>query len=131
MLLDGIGDTIRVSLTADPTEEVLAAKKILNVLGLRNAVTFVSCPKCGRCSVDLEKVANEVFDYVKNIDRKLKIAVMGCEVNGPGECKDADLGIAGANGRFVFFKQGSVYKYVESDVAVEEFIKEIDLLCKG
>lgn len=131
LLLDGIGDTVRVSLTADPTEEVLAAKEILNVLGLRNSVTFVSCPKCGRCSVDLEKVANEVYGYVKNINCKLKIAVMGCEVNGPGECKDADLGIAGANGRFVFFKQGSIYKYVDSDVAVEEFIKEIDLLCKG
>lgn len=131
LLADGIGDTLRVSLTADPVEEVLAARDILNVLGLRKSVAFVSCPKCGRCSVDIEKVAREVYDYVKNLEVKLKIAVMGCEVNGPGECKDADLGLAGANGRFVFFKKGQIYKYVESDNAVDEFIKEIDLICKG
>lgn len=131
LLLDGIGDTLRVSLTADPVEEVNAAKDILSVLGLRNCVTFVSCPKCGRCSVDLERVAGEVYGYVRNLDCNLKIAVMGCEVNGPGECKDADIGIAGSNGRFVFFKKGRIYKYVEADVAVKEFIREIDLLCKG
>lgn len=130
LLLDGIGDTIRVSLTADPVEEVAAAKQILGALGLRKSVTFVSCPKCGRCSVDLDETARKVYDYVKLLDCDLKIAVMGCEVNGPGECKDADLGLAGANGRFVFFKKGQIYKYVDCDVAVEEFIKEIDLLCK-
>lgn len=131
LLLDGVGDTVRVSLTADPVEEVLAARDILNVLGLRKSVTFVSCPKCGRCSVDLESVANEVYNYVKNLDADIKIAVMGCEVNGPGECKDADLGLAGANGRFVFFKKGQIYKYVDSEHAVAEFINEIDLICKG
>lgn len=131
LLADGIGDTLRVSLTADPVEEVLAARDILNVLGLRKSVTFVSCPKCGRCSVDLEKVANAIYDYVKQLDCNIKVAVMGCEVNGPGECKDADLGLAGANGRFVFFKKGQIYKYVEADNAVAEFIKEIDLICKG
>lgn len=130
LLLDGIGDTLRVSLTADPIQEVIAAKEILNVLGLRKSVTFVSCPKCGRCSVDLERIAIEVYDYVKNLNCDIKVAVMGCEVNGPGECKDADLGLAGANGRFVFFKKGQIYKYVESDNAVSEFIKEIDLICK-
>lgn len=130
LLLDGIGDTLRVSLTSDPINEVIAAKEILNALGLRRSVTFVSCPKCGRCSVDLERVANDVYDYVKDLDFDLKIAVMGCEVNGPGECKDADLGLAGTNGRFVFFKKGQIYKYVNSDVATDEFIKEIDLLCK-
>ena len=130
LLLDGIGDTIRVSLTADPVEEVAAAKQILNALGLRKSVTFVSCPKCGRCSVDLEQAARKVYDYVKLLDSDVKIAVMGCEVNGPGECKDADLGLAGANGRFVFFKKGQIYKYVDCDAAIEEFIKEIDLLCK-
>lgn len=131
LLLDGIGDTLRVSLTADPVSEVLAAKEILNVLGLRQSVTFVSCPKCGRCSVDLERIASEVYDYIKNLDVGIKIAVMGCEVNGPGECKDADLGLAGANGRFVFFKKGQIYKYVDSSNAVSEFIKEIDTICKG
>ncbi len=130
LLLDGIGDTIRVSLTADPVEEVYAAKQILQSLGLRSGVTFVSCPKCGRCSIDLENVANQVFDYVKDIERPLKIAVMGCEVNGPGECKDADLGIAGANGKFIFFKKGVMYKRVDAgiEIAVELFKKEIDLL---
>lgn len=131
LLLDGIGDTLRVSLTANPISEVIAAKEILNVLDLRDSVTFVSCPKCGRCSVDLERIAGEVYEYVKNMDCKIKIAVMGCEVNGPGECKDADLGLAGANGRFVFFRKGEIYKYVDSANAVEEFIKEIDLICKG
>ncbi len=130
LLLDGIGDTVRVSLTANPVEEVIAAKEILSALGLRNSVTFVSCPKCGRCSVDLEKVANEVYRYVKNLECNIKVAVMGCEVNGPGECKDADLGIAGANGKFAFFKNGQVYKYVDNENAAQEFIKEIDLLCK-
>lgn len=132
LLLDGIGDTVRVSLTSNPVNEVIAAKEILNVLGLgNNAVTFVSCPKCGRCSVDLERIANEVYNVVKDLKCNLKIAVMGCEVNGPGECKDADLGLAGANGRFVFFKKGQIYKYVDSDDAVKEFLKEIDLICKG
>ena len=128
LLLAGIGDTIRVSLTSDPVDEVYAAKDILTSLGLRSGVTFVSCPKCGRCSIDLEKVAQEVYDYAKNIDKNVKIAVMGCEVNGPGECSDADLGMAGANGKFVFFKHGQKYKTVEASSAVQEFKKEIDLL---
>ncbi len=128
LLLDGIGDTIRVSLTADPVDEVLAAKDILVSLGLRQGVTFVSCPKCGRCSIDLEAVANDIYDYVKNIDKNVKIAVMGCEVNGPGECSDADLGMAGANGNFVFFKHGKRYKTVPAEDAVQLFKKEIDIL---
>ena len=128
LLLDGIGDTIRVSLTADPVKEVYAAKDILVSLGLRRGVKFVSCPKCGRCSIDLEKVANEVYDYVKNLDCDIKIAVMGCEVNGPGECADADIGIAGANGKYVFFKHGKRYKTVEESVAVQEFVEEIKRL---
>ncbi len=131
LLADGIGDTVRVSLTADPVEEVIAAKQILNVLGIGRSVQFVSCPKCGRCTVDLEGIASAVYDYVKNLDCNLKIAVMGCEVNGPGECRDADLGLAGANGQFVFFKKGQIYKYVNADSAVREFIDEINLLCKG
>lgn len=128
LLLDGIGDTIRVSLTDNPVEEVFAAKDILVSLGLRQGVTFVSCPKCGRCSIDLENIAKEVHDYVKNLDKNIKIAVMGCEVNGPGECSDADLGLAGANGKFVFFKHGKRYKTVDADVAMKEFKKEIDIL---
>lgn len=130
LLLDGVGDTIRVSLTADPVEEVYAGQEILSSLGLTHNVQFVSCPKCGRCTVDLERIAQEVYDYIKTIKKNIKIAVMGCEVNGPGECKDADLGLAGANGRFVFFRKGEVYKIVNQDVAIEEFKKEIDKICK-
>ena len=130
LLLDGIGDTIRVSLTSDPLDEVKAGQAILSALGLREGAQFVSCPKCGRCSVDLESVAAEVYEYVASIRKNIKIAVMGCEVNGPGECRDADLGLAGAGGKFAFFKHGKIYKTVEQDKAVEEFKKEIDLLCK-
>lgn len=131
LLADGIGDTIRVSLTSDPVDEVLAAKDILVSLGLKRGVTFVSCPKCGRCTIDLESVAETVYDYVKNIDKNLKIAVMGCEVNGPGECRDADLGIAGANGKYVFFKHGNRYKTVDANEAIEQFKKEIDLIANA
>lgn len=130
LLLDGIGDTIRVSLTSDPVDEVLVAKDLLVSLGLKDGVTFVSCPKCGRCSIDLETMAKRVHAYVANIKKPLKIAVMGCEVNGPGECKDADLGLAGSNGKFVFFKQGKIYKTVPQETAFEEFTKEIDKLAK-
>lgn len=130
LLLEGIGDTIRVSLTADPVEEVLVARDLLVSLGLRKGVTFVSCPKCGRCGIDLEQTAKIVYDYVSTLDSELKIAVMGCEVNGPGECADVDLGIAGANGRFVFFKHGKVYKTVESNDVLNELKKEISLINK-
>ena len=130
LLLDGIGDTIRVSATANPLEEVISAKQILSAIGLTDSVEFVSCPKCGRCSVDLEKIASQVYNKVKDIPKKLKIAVMGCEVNGPGECADADIGMAGGNGKFVFFKYGKVYKTVDESVALTEFYKEIDLLTK-
>ncbi len=127
LLLDGIGDTIRVSLTSNPVDEVYAAKDILTSLGLRSGVTFVSCPKCGRCTIDLQTVATQVYDYVKNLNKNIKVAVMGCEVNGPGECMDADIGIAGANGGYVLFKRGKLYKRIQGD-ALTELKKEIDLL---
>jgi len=130
LLLDGIGDTIRVSATANPVDEVLSAKQILGSVGMLDVVEFVSCPKCGRCSVDLEVFAQAVYNKVKDIPKRLKIAVMGCEVNGPGECADADLGMAGGKGKFVFFKHGKVYKTVNEDVALQEFFNEIDLLVK-
>ena len=128
LLLDGIGDTIRVSLTADPVKEVYAARDILLSLGLTKGVKFVSCPKCGRCSIDLESVAGQVYDFVKDMKTDLKVAVMGCEVNGPGECSDADIGMAGSNGKYVFFKQGKRYKTVDESKAVYEFIEEIKQL---
>lgn len=126
LLADGIGDTIRVSLTADHVEEVLSAHRILKALGRDGGVQFVSCPKCGRCKIDLENVAQKVYEKVKNLQKNVKIAVMGCEVNGPGECADADLGLAGGNGKFVIFKKGKAVRTVDESVAVDEFVKEVE-----
>lgn len=128
LLLDGIGDTIRVSLTSNPVDEVYAAKDILVSLGLKSGVQFVSCPKCGRCSIDLEKIATQVYDYVKTLNKNIKVAVMGCEVNGPGECKDADIGIAGANGGYILFKHGQIYKRIAENDVLQQFIEEINKL---
>ena len=129
LLLDGIGDTIRVSLTADPREEVVAAKKILRSVGLdKNYVEVISCPTCGRTEYDSIGLAEKVENLTKNIKKPLKIAVMGCVVNGPGEAKDCDLGIAGGSGYCAFFKGGEVYKKVPFASAEEEFIKEIEKL---
>lgn len=129
LLLDGIGDTIRVSLTADPEEEVLFAKEILRAAGKdKNFCEVISCPTCGRCKYDLIRFAEEIRKYVADIKKPLKIAVMGCVVNGPGEAKEADLGIAGGDGKVAFFKRGKVFKTVDEDLALEELKKEIDLL---
>ena len=128
LLLDGIGDTIRVSLTSNPVDEVYAAKDILVSLGLKSGVQFVSCPKCGRCSIDLETIATQVYDYVKTLNKNIKVAVMGCEVNGPGECKDADIGIAGANGSYILFKHGQVYKRIVGENVLQQFIEEVNKL---
>ena len=128
LLLDGIGDTIRVSLTSNPVDEVYAAKDILVSLGLKSGVQFVSCPKCGRCSIDLETIATQVYDYVKTLNKNIKGAVMGCEVNGPGECKDADIGIAGANGGYILFKHGQVFKRITGDNVLQQFIEEVNKL---
>ena len=128
LLLDGIGDTIRVSLTSNPVDEVYAAKDILVSLGLKSGVQFVSCPKCGRCSIDLETIATQVYDYVKTLNKNIKVAVMGCEVNGPGECKDADIGIAGANGGYILFKHGQVYKRIAGENVLQQFIEEVNKL---
>ncbi len=128
LLLDGIGDTIRVSLTSNPVDEVYAAKDILVSLGLKSGVQFVSCPKCGRCSIDLETIATQVYDYVKTLNKSVKVAVMGCEVNGPGECKDADIGIAGANGGYILFKHGQVFKRISGDNVLQQFIEEVNKL---
>lgn len=126
LLLKGIGDTVRVSLTADPVREVYAAKEILRSLGKKTGgVEFVSCPKCGRCVIDLEGLAEKIYDATKNLNKNIKVAVMGCEVNGPGECADADIGLAGGK-KISFFKNGKIYKTVESENALDEFLKEIN-----
>ncbi len=129
LLLNGIGDTIRVSLTDDPVKEVYAAEQILRACGLEEAfVEVVSCPTCGRCAWDSMVLANKVADFVRPYKKKAKLAVMGCVVNGPGEAKDADLGIAGGNGSCLIFKKGEPYKKVAAECAEEEFFKEIRLL---
>ena len=132
LLLNGVGDTIRVSLTDDPVKEVYAAKQILRACGLEEEyVEVVSCPTCGRCAWDSMVLANKVADFVRPYQKKAKIAVMGCVVNGPGEAKDADLGIAGGNGSCLIFKKGEAYKKVSDIDAEEEFFKEIRLLLDG
>ncbi len=129
LLLNGIGDTIRVSLTDDPVKEIHAAKLILRACGLDNEfVEVVSCPTCGRCAWESMALAEKVTKAVQPYKKRAKIAVMGCVVNGPGEAKDADLGIAGGNGSCLIFKKGEPYKKVDSAVAEEEFFKEIRLL---
>lgn len=127
ILAMGIGDTIRVSLTGDPVEEVKAAKEILKSLELRKfGVDFVSCPTCGRTEIDLISIANEVEAQCKNINKDIKVAVMGCVVNGPGEAREADIGIAGGKGLGLIFKKGEVIKKVPENELVTELMKEIE-----
>ena len=131
LLLDGIGDTIRVSLTAPIKEEVLAAKRIIRSAGLdKNYVEIISCPTCGRTAYDMKGLLKYVEEAVSGINKPLKIAVMGCVVNGPGEAKDCDLGIAGGDGKCVIFKKGEVYLTAEESRAGEIFLEEINKLLK-
>ena len=127
LLSEGIGDTLRVSLTADPVKEVQLAKDILSVLEKRKGgINFVSCPTCGRTQIDLIKIASEVEERISGIDKPIKVAVMGCVVNGPGEARDADIGIAGGKGEGLIFKKGEILRKVPEDKIVDELIKEIE-----
>ena len=127
LLLNGIGDTMRVSITDDPVKEIYAAKRILRAVGLdKNYVDVVACPTCGRCRWNSMGFAKKVTDYVEGFSKPLKIAVMGCVVNGPGEAKECDLGIAGAEEYCVIFKGGEIVRRIEANCAEEEFMKEID-----
>ena len=127
LLLKGIGDTIRVSLSADPIEEVKAAKAILSAVGLyENQVEIIACPTCGRCAWDCMGFAKKVEDYTNGIKKHVKIAVMGCAVNGPGEASDADLGIAGSKDGCVIFIKGKIVKKVPESQIEKEFFEEID-----
>ena len=135
ILLDGIGDTIRVSLAADPVEEVVAAKRILSSLGIRNfGPNIIACPTCGRCQVDLVKIVKELrselsaIRYPLSAKRPLTIAIMGCEVNGPGEAMGADLGVAFGKNSGMIFKNGKILKKVSTKNAVKELLKEIKSL---
>jgi len=125
LLLEGIGDTIRVSLTAHPCEEVIAAKNILQTLGLRRfGPDIISCPTCGRCQVDLQKIVSDLEKRITQTN-SIKIAVMGCEVNGPGEAKEADVGIACGKKSGVIFKKGKIIKRVKEKDIVKKLLNEI------
>ena len=127
LLVDGIGDTIRVSLTEDPVEEIKVAKEILKVLGLKEVgVEIVSCPTCGRTEIDLIGLAHQVEKEFEKVDKKIKIAVMGCVVNGPGEAKEADNGVAGGKGVGVLFKKGEIIKKVDERDILKELKKLIE-----
>ena len=129
LLSMGIGNTIRVSLTADPVEEIYAAKDILKVLSLRKGgVRFVSCPTCGRTQIDLIKLANEVENRLKSVDKDILVAVMGCAVNGPGEARGADIGIAGGKGEGLIFRHGEIIKKVSEDKLLDELMAEVEKL---
>jgi len=126
LLAEGIGDTLRVSLTEDPVEEVRAGFEILKSLELRQkGINFVSCPTCGRTQIDLISLAKKVEDRFKDLDKPITIAVMGCPVNGPGEAKHADFGIAGAIGEGYIFRKGEIIKKVPESELLEEFEKTI------
>ncbi|HRU42194.1 MAG TPA: flavodoxin-dependent (E)-4-hydroxy-3-methylbut-2-enyl-diphosphate synthase [Candidatus Diapherotrites archaeon] len=131
LLYNGIGDTIRVSLTGDPVDEIYAAKEILKSLKLlKEGIEIISCPTCGRTCVDLIRIAEEVEERIRGIKVKkpMKLAIMGCAVNGPGEAKEADLGIAGGQGEFLLFLKGKIVRKVPQENVIEELIKEIEAL---
>lgn len=127
LLLHGIGDTIRISLTDDPVQEIYAAKDLLKAIGLRNdGITFVSCPTCGRTKIDLIGLANEAQERLKDCKKNIKVAIMGCVVNGPGEAKEADIGIAGGDKEGLVFKKGQILYKVEESRLIDALIDEID-----
>lgn len=128
LLQRGIGDTIRVSLTADPVEEIKAAKDILKAMGLRGGVRFVSCPTCGRTRIDLISLANRVETALSGCKKDITVAVMGCAVNGPGEAREADIGVAGGKGEGLIFRKGKILKKVPENRLLEELLEEVEKL---
>ena len=127
LLAEGIGDTIRVSLTGDPLVEVKVAKEILKSLGLRDGgVTLISCPTCGRTKINLPAIAAQVEEKISSVEKNLTVAVMGCVVNGPGEARTADVGIAGADGEGIIFRKGVIVRKVPEAALVDELFREID-----
>ncbi len=129
LLLKGIGDTIRVSLTDEPVKEVYAAKDILKSLGLNDeGIKFVSCPTCGRTRINLIEIAKQAEERLKDCKKNITVAIMGCVVNGPGEAREADIGIAGGIKEGLIFKKGKVIKKVPEEVLLDELVKEIELM---
>lgn len=131
LLLEGLGDTMRISLSSSPEEEIITAKRLLHDIGLYpNYPTLISCPTCGRTEVDLIPLSKKILSYLETVHVPLTIAVMGCIVNGPGEAKSADLGIAGGKGSYAIFKKGKVIKTVPEDQAFAALVEEIETLIK-
>ena len=129
LLQRGIGDTIRVSLTANPVKEIAAGMDILKALNLRQeGIQFVSCPSCGRTKIDLIAIADEVERRLAHCKKPIKVAVMGCVVNGPGEAREADIGIAGGDGVGLLFKKGEIVRKVPEDKLVDELVREVEAL---
>lgn len=129
LLCHGIGDTIRVSLTDDPVKEVFAAMDILKAIGLKNDSPYlIACPTCGRTRIDLVGLAKQVEEKLRDVHKPIKVAVMGCVVNGPGEAREADIGIAGGDGEGLLFKEGQILRKVPEDQLLTELMKEIDKL---
>lgn len=127
LICEGIGDTIRVSLTDSPLEEVRVGREILKACGVRKfGIEFISCPTCGRTNIDLIKIAKQAEEALGNINKHIKVAIMGCAVNGPGEAREADIGIAGGKGEGLIFKKGEIIKKVPEDKLLEELINEIE-----
>lgn len=126
LLMNGIGDTIRVSLTGDPVEEIFVGREILKSLGIiKQGVNIISCPTCGRCNIDLINILSHVEEKVVNIDKNITVAIMGCAVNGPGEAREADIGIAGGKNEGLFFKKGEIIRKISSEKLVDELVQEI------
>jgi len=129
LLSSGIGNTIRVSLTADPIEEIYAANEILKVLGLKKGeAQLISCPTCGRTRINMIPIATEMEKRLRNIHKNIKVAVMGCAVNGPGEAREADIGVAGGNGEGLIFKKGEIFKKVPEADIIPVLMEEIEKL---
>ncbi|WP_299983977.1 flavodoxin-dependent (E)-4-hydroxy-3-methylbut-2-enyl-diphosphate synthase [Desulfobacula sp.] len=132
LLAEGLGDTIRVSLTRDPVEEIRTGYEILRALGIRSrGPELISCPTCGRCKIDLFKIAEETEKALLERSSKIKVAIMGCVVNGPGEAKEADIGIAGGDGMGILFKKGKVVRKIDQDKLVDQLLSEIDKMTKN
>lgn len=132
LLSMGIGNTVRISLSADPVEEIKVARELLKVFGLiSNAPTLISCPTCGRLDIDLFSIANEVEEYLSKLKIPIKVSVLGCAVNGPGEAKEADIGIAGARGEGMLFRYGEMIRKVPEAELVNELKKEIDIIVEA
>lgn len=132
LLLDGIGDTLRISITGDPVREIVAAKRLLRAVGLdKNFVDVISCPTCGRTQWNVVELAEKVSARVENVNKPLKVAVMGCVVNGPGEARDCDIGIAGSKDYCVIFRRGEIVKKVDAADAERAFFAELEGLIDG